>query len=459
MLADEKPSTTAVTAVNRSSVLYDQACQYIPGGVTANIKYFSPRPIMMERADGSKLYDVDGQEYIDYMLCYGALITGHGHPRVFNAISEKMHTGGTTIFGTPHELEIEMAKKLVELYPGVDMVRFTNSGLEATLLAIRMARAMTGKTKIAKCEGHYHGGYNRVLLSVQPEADRAGEDDCPVAVPESMGITEDEVAQTVILPFNHWEAAEKVLRRHAHELAAVILEPVQGGFIPADSVYMQRLRQLTEELNIILIFDEVKTGFRVSLGGAQHVYGIKPDLTALGKVLGGGFPIGAVGGKKKIMMITDPRRGRDILTTGDSHSGAERVLFHSGTYNGHPIVLAAGLETIRLLEEDRTIDKLAAKTAMLRSMLEDVYRTHGIPMHTLGMGSIFNIVLTDREVKHERDMRHVNHSLRKALDYELLKLGIYLKPLNRYSLSLAHTSGDLTQTAEAHDRAIKQIKK
>lgn len=457
MLAEQKPSS-AVGTFSRSSLLYERACQFIPGGVTANIKYFPPNPIVMARANGSKLYDVDDHEYIDYMLCYGALITGHGHPRVFDAVLKKMQAGGTAIFGTPHELETEMAETLVNLYPSVDMVRFTNSGMEATLLAIRIAVAYTGKTKIAKCEGHYHGGYNRVLFSVHPDEAQAGEEESPAAVPDSMGMTDDEIAQTVILPFNNLDAAEKVLRRHAHELAAVIIEPVQGGFIPADSDYIKGLSRLTEELDIVLIFDEVKTGFRVALGGAQAVYGVKPDLTALGKVLGGGFPIGAVGGRKALMAMTDPRRGRDILTVNGERSSAARVLFHSGTYNGHPIVLAAGMETIRLLEEEGFIDQLAANTALLRNMLEEVYAAHGIPMQTLGMGSIFNIALTECTVKHHRDMRNVDHALRQALDHELLQLGIYLKPLNRYSLSTAHSQEDILRTVEAHDKAIKRVK-
>ncbi len=445
------------SAVKGSSEAYERACQVLPGGVTANIKYFAPHPIVMKRACGSKLFDVDGHAYIDYMLCYGALITGHGHPRVLQAITDQMKAIGTTVFGTPHELEAELAEKLTNLYPGVDMVRFTNSGLEATLLAIRIAKAFTGKEKIAKFEGHYHGGYNQVLFSVHPDLNRAGESDHPIPVPELSGMSAYDRKQTVILPFNNLGATERLLRRHADELAAVILEPVQGGFIPAELDFIHGLRKVTEELNIVLIFDEVKTGFRVSLGGAQKVYGVKPDLTALGKVLGGGFPIGAVGGKKEMMQMTDPRRGRDILSAVHSESDETDVLFHSGTYNGHPIVLAAGLATVRILEEKGTLDELSAKTEKLRRMLEEVYLRYGVPMQTLGWGSIFNIVLTNRPVKNYRDMHQDNQALRKALDYELLRLGIYVKPLNRYSMSTAHVEADIERTVEAHESALKKI--
>src|SRR5699024_404706 len=216
-----------------SSLMFQEAESVIPGGVTANIKHFSPYPIFMKEGHGSKLIDVDNTEYIDYSLCYGALITGHGHPRVTETATKYMQSIGTTIFGTPHELEITMAEKLIEHYPGIDLVRYTNSGLEATLLAIRFATAFTNKTKIAKFEGHYHGGHNQFLVSVNPAAEEAGEANRPTSVPESGGILEEERENTIVLPFNDLAVTEKILREHADDLAAVIIEPVQGGFIPA----------------------------------------------------------------------------------------------------------------------------------------------------------------------------------------------------------------------------------
>ncbi|MFY0543595.1 aspartate aminotransferase family protein [Brevibacillus sp. H7] len=443
----------------KSAELFRKACELIPGGVTANIKYFSPHPLFMSKGNGSKLYDVDGKEYIDYLLCYGALILGHGHPRVYEAVWNQMQTAGTTIFGTPHELELVMAEKLTKHYPGIEMVRFTNSGLEATLLAIRTAMAYTGKRKLAKFEGHYHGGYDQVLLSVNPDIEKAGSADKPQVVPDSRGIPDYYVENTIILPFNNLEATEQILKSHADELAAVILEPIQGGFIPADQEFMDGLRKVTEELGILLIFDEVKTGFRLSIGGAQKVYGIKPDLTALGKVLGGGFPVGAIGGKKEIMLVSAPNEGRDILTFGGKQRMKTDVLFHSGTYNGHPTVLAAGLATIDVLEEEGKMEELIANTHLLRNMLEDVYRDYGVTMQTVGLGSIFNVILTDQPIKNYRDMNHSDSQLRKEIDYELLNLGIYTKPLNRYSMSIVHSREDLIRTVEAHEAAIKRVKK
>ncbi len=455
MQSKNKPLISKNT--KRSAELFEKACQVIPGGVTANIKYFPPHPLMMEKGEKSKLYDVDGNEYIDYLLSYGALILGHGHPSVFQAVQNQMKTAGTTIFGTPHRLEIKMAETLIRLYAGIEMVRYTNSGLEATQLAIRMAMAYTGKQKLAKFEGHYHGGYDQVLLSVNPDEMVAGNEKNPNVVPESSGIGDHVIRNTVILPFNNLEATEQILREHADQLSAVIVEPVQGGFIPANQEFMEGLRKVTEELGILLIFDEVKTGFRVALGGAQQIYNITPDLTALGKVLGGGFPVGAVGGKKEFMMVSASNKGRDILTSGVQDSNKTDVLFHSGTYNGHPTVLAAGLATIECLEQDDTLERLMTKTHTLRKELEKVYKAKGIPMQTIGSGSIFNILLTKEPIQNYRDLKKADHDLRQKIDYELLKFGIYIKPFNRYSMSVVHDERDMKATIEAHEEALNRV--
>src|SRR5690625_36075 len=441
-----------------SREMFAKANTVIPGGVTANIKYFDPYPIFMKYGKGSKLIDVDNMEYIDYSLCYGALITGHGHPRITEIAFNYMQSIGTTIFGTPHELEITMAEKLIEHYPGIDLVRYTNSGLEATLLAIRFATAYTNKSKIAKFEGHYHGGHNQVLVSVNPSQEEAGEAHEPNSVPESDGILSEEREKTIVLPFNDLPATEALLRKHADELAGVILEPVQGGFIPAETDFIHGLRALTKELNILLIFDEVKTGYRVGLGGSQRKYGVIPDLTALGKVIGGGFPIGALGGREDIMNLSAASKESDVFTVGDSSTRKrDQVVFHSGTYNGHPIVLAAGLETIHMLEENQTMEKLIANTEYLRESLENMYATYDVNMKTIGEGNIFNIVFTDKPVRNYRDMWYANTALRQAIDEELLNLGIFLKPLNRYSMSLAHTAEDIEKTVAAHKQAIENV--
>lgn len=436
--------------------LFQEAANVIPGGVTANIKHFAPHPIFMKKGYGSKLIDVDHKEYIDYSLSYGALITGHGHDAITKATIKQMHDSGTMLFGAPHKLEIEMAKKINELYPTMEQVRFTNSGTEAVLLAIRLAVAYTEKSRIAKFEGHYHGGLNEVLVSINPSEDLAGSAKAPTPVYESEGIPEHQ-KDTIILPFNDIEATEAILRKEAADLAAVILEPVQGGFIPAEQDFIEQLKQLTDELDIVLIFDEVKTGFRVALGGAQAIYNIEPDITTLGKVLGGGLPVGAVGGKKEIMMLSAASAKGDVFAVGSDSDETSNVVFHSGTYNGHPLVLAAGLETIRLLEEEYSLDDTIKHTNHLRKQLEELYHSYNIPMKTLGMGTIFNIVFTDEQVNSYRDMWKINTAFREAIDMQLLDNGIYLKPLNRYSLSIAHTKEDTVATVRAHELAIKNV--
>lgn len=442
-----------------SSKLFQHAETVIPGGVTANIKHFSPYPIFMKEGKGSKLIDVDGMEYIDYSLCYGALITGHGHPQVVNATINHLKESGTVIFGTPHKLEITMAEKISALYPSMEQIRFTNSGTEAVLLAIRLAVAYTNKSKIAKFEGHYHGGLNQVLVSVNPSKQSAGEEKAPNAVMETSGIADSEQINTLVLPFNDLDATETILRKHAHELAAVILEPVQGGFIPADEVFIHGLRKLMEELNIILIFDEVKTGFRVDLGGTQHILNVKPDLTTLGKVLGGGFPVGAIGGRKDIMMQSAANAKGDIFSVGGDSNETKNIVFHSGTYNGHPLALAAGLETINLLEKDSAMEDLFSETMHLRFKLEELYASYNIDMQTIGLGSIFNIVFTKAPINNYRDMWKADTAFREAIDMELLNLGVYLKPLNRYSMSIVHTSEETDRTLDAHEKAINRVLK
>lgn len=436
--------------------LFQEAEDVIPGGVTANIKHFAPHPIFMKKGYGSKLIDVDHKEYIDYSLSYGALITGHGHEAITKATMKQLTDTGTMLFGAPHTLEIEMAEKINNLYPSMEQVRFTNSGTEAVLLAIRLAVAYTNKSKIAKFEGHYHGGLNEVLVSINPSEELAGSADNPTPVYESEGIPDDQ-KDTIVLPFNDLQATEAILRKHASELAAVILEPVQGGFIPAEQSFIDGLKRLTDELNIVLIFDEVKTGFRVALGGAQSIYNIKPDLTTLGKVLGGGLPVGAVGGKKEIMMLSAANAKGDVFAVGSDSAKTSNVVFHSGTYNGHPLVLAAGLETLRLLEEEHPLEDVIEHTENLRFRLEELYRSYNVPMKTLGMGTIFNIVFTDRDVNSYRDMWRINTAFREAIDMQLLEIGVYLKPLNRYSLSIAHTDEDTENTVRAHELALKNI--
>ncbi|MBA4495158.1 aspartate aminotransferase family protein [Paenactinomyces guangxiensis] len=443
----------------KSAQLHLEASKWIPGGVTANIKYFDPHPIVMKSASGAYLTDVDHNQYIDYNLCYGALIMGHGHPRVTTAIQEQLAQMGTTIFGTPHQLETEMARVLVDLYPGIETVRFCNSGLESTLLAIRLATAWTGRKKLAKFEGHYHGGYDQVLISVNPSL--RNPEDPPAPQLDSRGIPDYYAENTIVLPFNDLEQTAAILKKYRNEIAAVMMEPIQGGYIPPDLSFLRGLRELTQQYRILLIFDEVKTGFRVGLSGAQGRYGVTPDITALGKVLGGGFPVGAVGGKKEIMEMCSPSGGADILTPGSLRPspGYTNILFHSGTYNGHPTALSAGLATIQALQEPGAYHQLEEHTRKLRSGIEEILDRYGVAGQTVGVGSIFNMVMTDHPVHQVQDVLRSDVVMRKKLDFSLINEGIYMKPLNRFSLSVAHTPDVIMETLERFENGVKKVSK
>lgn len=441
----------------KSKAFFESSKKVMPGGVTANIKFFEPYPIIMQSGSGAYLTDVDGNEYIDYLLSYGALKTGHGHPRIMEAIQKQIQSDGTLLFGTPHHLEVEMGKKIQALYPSIERLRYTNSGTEATLLAIRLAHAYTGKYKIAKFEGHYHGGYDEVLVSINPPIDEAGPANSPESILESKGISPSYLESTIVLPFNDLEATAAILTKHQGELAAVIMEPIQAGFIPAEQKFVEGLREITAKLGIVLIFDEVKTGFRLALGGAQEVYKVKPDLTTLGKVMGGGFPVGITGGKKEILATSAPSAASDVFDSSQSKkSNAQDVLFHSGTYNGHPTILAAGLETIKILEEE--IKQVFSLTEQLKRGITETFKQKGITAQTIGSGSIFNVVITEKEyVRNYRDLQKSNFKLRREVDYELLTEGIYTKPLNRYSTSTVHGEKEIFRTLEAYKKVVSRL--
>lgn len=437
-----------------SKKAFDNACSDIPGGITANVKFFAPFPLFMKEGHGAWLTDLDDHKYVDYVLSYGPLILGHERKEVLDSIQDYFAKHGTMLYGTPHELEDIFAKKIKKHFPSIEMLRYTNSGTEATLLCIRTAFAYTGKYKLAKFEGHYHGGYNEVLVSVNPDVSKAGDPTHPTPLPESKGISDRMLDDTIVLPFNDLEACTEILTKHQDEVAAIIMEPLFGGTIPATKEFMTGIRALTKKLGILMIMDEVKTGFRITLGGAQQYYDVKPDLTALGKVIGAGFPVGIVGGRKDIMSMAAPQ-GSDILDNSNTRSAAD-ILYHSGTYNGHPMILNAGLTTISILEHE--FDGLLKRTERLKNGIRDIYAAHGIHILTPGLGSMFNIAVTElSDIKTYRDLQKSDFALRKKLDYALLLEGIYNKPCNRYNMCTAHTDEVIDFTFEAYEKAFKRI--
>lgn len=432
-----------------SAAFFEKAKHTMTGGVNGNLRYFAPFPIIFEKAKGATLHDVDGHAYVDYLLSYGALMLGHNHPEIMAAVQRVWNEQGTSSFGATHPLELEMAEELVALFPSFDQIRFTNSGLEATLFALRLALAATGKTHIAKFEGHYHGAHDHVLQSVNPEVGAAGEATAPLPVPESLGTPDYYREHSVILPFNDWDACERILTEKAAHIAAVIMEPMLSGYIAAEPQFMKNLRELTTQLGIILIFDEVKTGFRIEVGGAQTYYDVEPDLTALGKVVGGGFPIGIVGGKRSIMELASPLR---------SHKKSE-VVFHSGTFNGNPLSIATGLATIRYLKQPGSFDQIVRRTFELRTGIDELAKEYGLPLQTIGTGTIFNVLTTQEAVHHYRDLGANHNQLRLALDYLLMENGVYSKPLNRFSLSAAHGPTEIKATLDAFEKSMAALKK
>ncbi len=441
------PKTNYIKKTRRSSRLWKQASKVMPGGITANIKYFEPYPIFMKKAKGSKIYDIDGNEYVDYCLCLGPLILGHGHPAVVNAIRQQLAEGGTTIYGTPHELEIKMAKEIKRLVPCAEMIRFVNSGLEATLHAIRVARAYTKRVKIAKFEGHYHGAHDYVAVSVSPPLELAGPKDSPIAVSNSAGLPNFILENTSVLPFNDAAAVEKLIEKNKNELAAVIIEPIARGFLPPDRDFLKSLRTVTEENDIVLIFDEIMTGFRLGLGGAQKYFGVIPDMVALGKIVGGGLPIGVFAGKSEIMELVSPIGAK----LPSDH------VFHSGTFNGCPTVLAAGLATINVLKKPGTYDHINRVADKVKSCMKDAFEDNRIDGQVLGLASMFQCLFTSERVKDYRDIAGADYKKRVSFDLELINNGVYVRPGRTYYTSLAHTKADLQKTFGAVETAVKVI--
>jgi glutamate-1-semialdehyde 2,1-aminomutase len=428
-----------------SAKLFRAATEVTPGGVMAGIKYFDPYPVFMERARGSRVRDVDGNQYVDYLMSYGALILGHGSSIVRREMESVLRNAGTTVFGTPTETELEYGGLLRDIYHEDGLVRFTNSGLEATLLAVRLARGHTRRRKVAKFEGHYHGAVDTLLFNYAPALGASGKAQSPAPIGDSADVEDSILSESLVLPFNDWDPTERLLARHSRELACVIMEPFEEGVIAAEPKFMSRLRRLTQDLKIPLIFDEVKTGFRVRFGGASEFYSVMPDLTCLGKIIGGGLPIGAVVGDAEIMELLDPRGER------------ETRVFHSGTFNGNPLSLSVGRATVEELRRRGRFSTLRSRTETLKKTMSAVLRSRQLPHVMLGEGAMFNFYITDRRVKNYRDAQSSDLRLRKFIDLGLISRGIYLKPENRFCLSTAHTAEDVQLTVDRFGEALDDV--
>ncbi|MBA4541405.1 MULTISPECIES: glutamate-1-semialdehyde 2,1-aminomutase [Thermoactinomyces] len=425
---------------DRSIADYREAVQVIPGGVNSPVRAFRSvemNPIFIERAFGSRMVDVDGNEYIDYIASWGPLILGHAHPKVIQAIKDTAEKG--TSFGAPTELETAMAKLVTERMPSVDIVRMVNSGTEATMSAIRLARAYTGRNKILKFEGSYHGHSDSLLI-------KAGSGVATLGLPDSPGVPENTAQHTLTVPYNDLNSVKLAFEKFGEEVAAVIMEPVAGnmGVVPPLPGFLEGVREITEQYGALLIFDEVMTGFRVDYHSAQGRFNILPDLTTMGKVIGGGLPVGAYGGKREIM--------EQIAPTGP--------VYQAGTLSGNPLAMAAGYATLTEMTPD-AYQELERKGRILEEGLRKNAEEAGIPAHINRVGSMVCLFFTGEKV--------VNYETAKTADTKrfaeyfrhMVDEGVLIPPsqFEGMFISTAHTEEDLNRTLEANRNALKKLKK
>jgi glutamate-1-semialdehyde 2,1-aminomutase len=430
--------------LDKSKKLFEEARKLTPGGVHSSLRSFDPYPIFISRAEGSKIYDVDGNEYIDYHLAFGPVVLGHCHPAVIAAVKEQLDKG--IIYGLCNELEIEVAKKINAHVPSAEMIRFCNSGTEATYHAIRVARACTKRDKIVKFEGAYHGWHDYVSFSTSPSLKEAGPRESPATVPDSEGLSTQIAKDTIVLPFNDLEVLETIIKKHKNEIAALITEPILHGnatCIPPEKGFLQFLREITTKYDIILIFDEVVTGFRHSLGGAQKLFNVLPDLTTFGKAMANGFPVAAICGKEEIMEKFRP--------TGKVDYG--------GTFNGNPVSMAATLATIRELEKKEVHKKLFRLGETVRNQLNEVIAELDIKAQTVGFGSIFQILFTDKEIHDYRDALTSNVEQFRKFQKEMINKGIFMLPHanKRCHISASHTHEQIERTIETAREILRKM--
>jgi len=404
------------------------------------VKYFDPYPIAMKTAKGCRLWDVDGNAYIDYCLSFGPLILGHGHPRVMSAIREALEAAGTTMFGTPHELEATYAERLLRIFRPDGEMRFTMSGTEATVHAVRLARAYRKRPMLAKFEGHFHGGVDELLVSYSPRPSETRKGLVPIS--GSRGTPDHVLKNTLVLPFNELAETEARIRRHADRLACVILEPVERSYIAPDPDFLKGLREVTARFDIPLIFDEVMSGFRVTFGGAQHAYGVTPDLTCLGKIIGGGLPCGAFLGRPDILDIADP---------------ASEDFFQSSTFAGYPMAMAAGLATLDELERPGVFDGLLEASREIASGVARIFDGAGTPTQVPLVGTVFSILFTERKLRNYRDTIRADIKMRASLDMGLLDRGIFVKPGKPFYLSTAHDRAATADTLRAVEAVAPEL--
>lgn len=433
--------TDRTYALDASAALYASTRKVVPGGVGSNDRgLVHPHPIYVTHGAGSRIWDVDGNEYIDYLLAYGPLVLGHAHPALVEAVRAQLGAGSA--FGIPHRLELEVGELLADLIPSVEMVRFGQTGTEAVLTAMRLARAATGRRLIVKFEGQYHGWLDQVAVSYAPAEDDAGPAEHPRATPMSEGQPASTYEDTIIAQWNDSEALERVFAERGHEIAAVLTEPIMCNFGVVEPApgYLRRLRELCDRSGAVLVFDEIQTGFRVHLGGVQARYGVTPDLTCLGKALSGGFPVSAVGGKREIMELI-----------------ADRRVFHAGTYNSNPLCLAAIPAVVSVLSEPGAYEQMEALSLRLREGLAELLAPIG--GYVQGTSTMFGVGFGAGPGSNMRELWGNDQDAVFALKRELRIRGVYTKPTPRdiWYVSTAHSEADISQTLERAELAVTAL--
>jgi glutamate-1-semialdehyde 2,1-aminomutase len=416
--------------------LFEKARKLIPGGVNSPVRFFQPCPFFTNNAKGSHIWDVDGNEYIDYCMGYGPLILGHANPIVVEALKEQLEKG--MLYGTPTGQEVELAELMCKAVPCAEMVRLVNTGTEATMSAIRVARAYTGKKKIVTFEGCYHGAHDYVLV-------KAGSGATTFGIPKSLGIPEETTQNTLVLPYNDIERFRETIRYESNQIAAVIMEPVIGnaGVILPRNNYLKEIREITEENEVLLIFDEVITGFRLAFGGAQEHYGVVPDMVTLGKIIGGGLPLAAFGGKREIMEMVAP-------------SGK---VYQAGTFSGNPMSVVAGLATLKAIERKGELfyRELELKRKMLCNAVRDLIEDGDYPIQVNDIASMFQIFFTNDEVYDYESAKKADKAKFMIYHRKLLESGVFLPPsqFETCFISTEHSKDDVQKTIEAIEESLK----
>ena len=433
--------------LEKSAAAFAEAKNLMPGGVNSPVRSYRNvdcTPPFIERAEGSHIYDIDGNEYIDYVGSWGPMVVGHAHPQVVKALQEAAARG--TSYGAPTLLESQLAKLVMEVYPSIEIIRMVNSGTEATMSAIRVARGFTGRSKIVKFIGCYHGHSDSLLV-------KAGSGLATFGVPDSPGVTNGTASDTIAIPYNHRETFAEVMDKYGDEIACVIVEPVAGnmGLVLPQPGYLDLLRSLTREKGALLIFDEVMCGFRASLGGAQKAYAVKPDLTCLGKIIGGGLPVAAYGGRADVMNCVAPAG----------------PVYQAGTLSGNPLAMTAGLETLKIITAEPEPGEpdysrvLTIKTKRLVLGIAAKAKEAGVPLQVQQAGSMFGFFFNDHEVVDYETSAASNQEAFKIWFIAMLEQGIYLAPSQFETLFMsgAHTDEDIDRTVEAAGVALKKVSK